>query len=176
MDLTKERIETERLLLLPIDMQYKHEIFAEFQESVTLYMYPKPAEKIEETEAFIQMSQIQLQIGTNLQLVILKKDDLSFIGCAGLHNLNLTDPELGIWIKISAHRNGYGLEAIKGIINWAEKNISYSHLKYPVIEENLPSRKIAESLGGKVMRSYRKQMLSGRWYQVVEYWIKTPNP
>lgn len=171
MDLTKESIETSRLILVPVSMEYKHDIFFEFQEPVTLYMYPRAAEKIEETEAFIQTSIIQLRNGTNLQLVILKKDDQSFIGCAGLHNLNFSDPELGIWTRLSAHGNKYGQEAIKAIKEWADEHINYTHLRYPVVDINIPSRKIAESLGGRIMKSYDKQMLSGRRYKVVEYWI-----
>jgi RimJ/RimL family protein N-acetyltransferase len=174
MDLTKERIETERLLLVPVSMQFKQEIFSEFREPVTLYMYPKAAEKIEETEAFIQTSVIQLRNGTNLQLVILHKEDLSFIGCAGLHNLNFTDPELGIWTRRPVHGNKYGQEAVKAIKEWADKHLTYTHLRYPVVEENIPSRKIAESLGGQIMRRYDKLMLSGRRYRVLEYWIYPP--
>ena len=48
---------------------------------------------------------------------------------------------------------------------------SYEHLIYPVAAENIASRKIPESLGGKVMKEYEKTNLSGRTWPFVEYWI-----
>lgn len=44
-----------------------------------------------------------LEKGNDLQMVILKKQLNEFIGCAGLHQIGAKDPELGIWIKKSAH-------------------------------------------------------------------------
>jgi hypothetical protein len=46
-------IETERLLLIPITMEYAEEIFKEFTPEITTYMFPKSAENISETESFI---------------------------------------------------------------------------------------------------------------------------
>lgn len=49
-------IETERLLLVPISLQYAEEIFKEFSPEITTYMSPKPAKDISETKQFIQDS------------------------------------------------------------------------------------------------------------------------
>ncbi|MEI6118205.1 MAG: hypothetical protein WCP92_02960 [bacterium] len=49
-------IETERLLLVPITLQYAEDIFKEFTSEITTYMFPKAAENISETESFIQSS------------------------------------------------------------------------------------------------------------------------
>ncbi len=46
-------IETERLLLVPITMQYVEEIFKEFTPEITTYMFPKSTDNISETETFI---------------------------------------------------------------------------------------------------------------------------
>jgi ribosomal-protein-alanine N-acetyltransferase len=172
MDLSNVRIETERLLLVPVTMQYKEVIFKEFQEPVTEFMYPKAATKIEETEAFIRTSAIQIHGGSDLIMVILNKTTKEFLGCAGLHSLRHDDPELGLWLKLSAHGNKYGLEAMKGAKDWVDKYKDYHHLRYPVVDLNIPSRKIAEGLGGVITKEYTKQMLSGIVYKVVEYWIK----
>ena len=67
----KERIESERLLLVPISMQYKDEIFREFSEEITTFMHPAPAKDIFETEGFIEDSLRGLSEGNNLQLVII---------------------------------------------------------------------------------------------------------
>lgn len=175
MDLSRATIETDRLLIVPVAMKYKEAIFREFQEPVTKFMYPKPAKEIAETEQFIKESLEGLKKGTNLQMVILTKAAVKataeFLGCAGLHDLDKEKPEMGIWIKASAHGKKYGREAMAGVKQWADQNLRYGHIRYPVAAQNIASRKIAESLGGKVQKEYKKTMQSGRVYLMVEYWI-----
>lgn len=156
---------------MPVTMEHAEAIFSEFQEPVTEFMYPKPPEKIEETEQFIKESIAGLKNGNNLQMVILNKATGEFLGCAGLHQLDKDDPELGIWIKNQAHGNKFGRESMAAMKKWADKNIKYNYLRYPVATENIPSRKIPESLDGEVKKEYDKKMLSGRTYHMVEYWI-----
>jgi len=99
MNLLNQRIESNRLIQIPISHKYENVIFNEFTESITKFMFPKPAEKIEETISFIEDSLIGLKSGENLQLVIINKETKEFIGCSGLHNVSSNTPELGIWIK-----------------------------------------------------------------------------
>lgn len=165
-------ITTSRLLLVPIAIKYKDEIFLEFTEEITTYMYPNPAQTIAETEAFIQNSIQQLQDGTNLQVVILDKETHEFLGCAGLHNLGKA-PRLGIWLKKAAHGNKYGLEAITALKNWADQNLDYEYISYPVDKNNIPSRKIPEALGGKVIKEYEKVTPSGKILYALEYQIES---
>ncbi len=139
-------IETERLLLVPITMQYAEEIFKEFNREITTYMSPKPAKDISETKAFIQHSIETMNAWINYQTVILDKITKEFLGCAWLHADNPKTPELGIWIKKSAFGKKIGREAIVGLTDRAQKNLDFEYLFYPVDKDNIPSRKIAESL------------------------------
>jgi [ribosomal protein S5]-alanine N-acetyltransferase len=170
MNLLTVEITTSRLFLIPITMEYKDEIFLEFTEEITTYMYPSPAQTIAETEAFIYNSIQQLEAGNNLQVVILAKDSKEFLGCAGLHNL-AQEPQLGIWLKKSAHGHKYGLEAIIALKEWADKNLDYDYLIYPVDKNNIPSRKIPEALGGKVVQEYEKVTKTGKILYALEYRI-----
>lgn len=145
-------IETERLLLVPITMQYAEEIFKEFTREITTYMSPKPAKDISETKAFIQDSINTMNAWTNYQTVILDKTTKEFLGCAWLHGDNPKAPELGIWIKKSAHGKKIGREAIAGLTDRAQKNLDFEYLFYPVDKDNIPSRKIVESLWGIVQK------------------------
>jgi len=54
MDLMSIEIETERLLLKPISYNYVEDIFKEFNQEITKYMYPKPTETIEETKEILE--------------------------------------------------------------------------------------------------------------------------
>jgi hypothetical protein len=44
------KIETQRLVLIPITLEYTQDIFIEFDEEITKYMFPIPAKEISETE------------------------------------------------------------------------------------------------------------------------------
>ncbi len=171
-------IETERLRLVPIEEAHAPDIFREFTEDVTRYMFPKPAENLEETLSFIRDSQRRMADGANLQLVILLKATGDFLGCCGLHGEGkVRTPELGIWLKKSAHGNGYGLEAIRGLVEWAREHLILDALTYPVDHRNAPSRKIPESLGARVVGEQQDTGQAGNRLELLVYRLeaaKTP--
>ncbi|NJR18309.1 MAG: GNAT family N-acetyltransferase [Calothrix sp. CSU_2_0] len=171
MNLLQIEIITNRLVLKVIDMQYKTEIFREFTAEITTYMYPRAANEISDTEAFIQNSLAGLREGCNLQLVILKKNTKEFLGCTGIHRMNTKMPEFGIWLKKSAQGNHYGFETIAALKKWGEENLDCEGFVYPVDRDNYPSRRIPERLGGKIVKEYNKENLSLNILHLVEYWI-----
>ena len=171
MNFLNVKIATPRLLLLPISMKYKEEIFLEFSAEITKYVYPRSPTNISETEAFINDSIAGIKNATDLGLVILNKDNQDFLGCAGIHGSKRKDPELGIWLKKAAHGHKYGPEAITAIKNWAEQNLDYNYLRYPVDKANIASRKIPEALGGNVVDEYDKINMSGNILHIIEYRI-----
>ena len=164
-------IETERLLLVPITIDYADAIFDEFTEDVTQYMYPAPPRRIQDTELFIREALIGLERGNNLQLVVLDRRSKEFLGCAGLHNLDSRYPELGIWLKRSAQGQALGKEAIFALKDWADRHVDYNYLLYPVDARNHPSRRIPEALGGKMEKSYWMRNQSGNELEILEYRI-----
>lgn len=168
------KIETARLLLVPIGLEHTEDIFNELTAEVTIYMYPKPADDISETEAWIKGARSTMGKGNNIQLVILEKATGEFLGCAGLHGVDKKSPEFGIWTKKSSHGNGYGREAITALFNWACENIDFDYILYPVDKRNVASRKIPESLGGKIKKEYKEKNLAGFELDEVEYHIYPP--
>jgi RimJ/RimL family protein N-acetyltransferase len=171
MDLLKVIIETDRLRLIPTSLEYASEIFKEFTTEITTYMYPKSPKEIRETEDFINASVQKMQNSEEFQIAILNKNTGEFLGHAGVTKLKTNTPELGIWIKQSAHGNKYGREAVKALKEWAENNLQYKYIIYPVDKRNIASRKIAESLGGAIEDEYQKQNMSGNILDEVEYRI-----
>jgi len=165
------RIEASRLLLVPIAICYKQDIFREFTYEITRYMNPEPAKDISETEEFINRSIRGLKKSDNLQLIILDKISKEFLGCIGLHYIDKKNPELGIWLKKSAHGYKYGQEAMKALKKWADENLKYEYLLYPVADKNIASRKIPELLGGRIFREYDKEVQGGNKYHWLEYRI-----
>ncbi len=170
-----ESIETEHLLLKTISLDYKEDIFKEFTPEITIYMKPKPSENLQEVIDFIESSMKSNSAGTNFQIVIIDKTTEEFVGCGGLHHIDSKTPELGIWIKLSAHGHGYGKEAMQALKKWADKNLDYEYIIYPVAEENIASRRIPESMGGKIEREYDDTNGLGQKLHLLEYRIYPQN-
>jgi [ribosomal protein S5]-alanine N-acetyltransferase len=172
LDLSGINIDGDRINLLSINEGYTEEIFKEFTPEITRYMLPKPAAVIDETKAFISASLEGMKAGRELVLVITANESGEFLGCCGLHGrCNPNTPEFGIWLKHSAHGNAYGLEAIKTLGRWAVENIEFDYAIYPVDRANIPSRKIAESMGGvvieeKQVKTMREDILDELVYRI----------
>ncbi|MBD2691088.1 GNAT family N-acetyltransferase [Anabaena catenula] len=162
---------TNRLLLKPISLKYKEEIFQEFTAEITTYLYASPPRKIIDTEFFINQSLLEMEKGENLIVVLLRKNSQEFLGCSGINQINSKHPQTGIWLKKSAHGQGYATEAITALKSWADENLDYEYLRYPVDRANTSSRRVAEKLGGKIGGEYEHTNLSGKILNVVEYRI-----
>jgi RimJ/RimL family protein N-acetyltransferase len=176
MDLSKVVIETKRLRIQPISEKNILDVYKNFTIDITQYMYPQPTGHIKDAEVFIRESMKGLKEGTNLQMVMVLKDTDEFIGCLGLHNVGTPDPELGLWVKKSAHSHGYGLEGIRGIVEWARENLELDHFRYPVDRNNRSSRRIPVTIGGSFAKSYKRpNMDESKILDIVEYWIPKQN-
>lgn len=171
MNLLNTSISTNRLLLQATSMKYKEEIFKEFTEGITTYMYPRPPKEVSGTETFINETIARIKNNQDLVVTIVKQESQEFLGCAGIHKIDKTNPELGIWLKKTAHGNKYGLEAISALKYWADTNLNYEYCSYPVDRSNIASRKIPEALGGKVSREFEKINMSGNILHMLEYRI-----
>lgn len=168
-DLFTTSICSDLLIQKAISKEYAHDIFTEFTSEIALYMGPKPPEKIEETFLFIDQSIEKIKNGTDLQLVIILKNTHEFIGCSGIHRIDSKHPRLGIWIKKNAFGNGYGLEAVKALIQWARNNLCFEYIRYPVDKNNYPSKRIPEILHGKMVREYKAVNRCGEYLDCIEY-------
>jgi len=164
-------IKTDRLILKPVSLDYKGMIFSEFGEDIVKYMFPSSPKNISDTEDFINKSIQEMTKGKDLVVSVFNRETNEFLGGGGVHHIDTKTPELGIWIKKSGHGNKYGLEAVRGLKEWAEKNLKYEYLIYPVVKENIPSRMIPESFGAKVNREFIGKKQDGSEMEEVEYRI-----
>ena len=172
LDLTAFELDTQRVSLRPISMGYAQDIFREFTSRIARYMSPKSPERIEETHNFIGSALTALNSGEGLPLVILERNTGEFLGCCGLNGEgNPQRPELSIWIKWSAHGNGYGKEAIVALKRWVDTNLSYEYMTYPVDRLNNASRRIPEALGGSIFNEYQSPAQDGHMLDFVVYKI-----
>ena len=164
-------IETDRLRLAATHERFAPEVFPNFTAEITTFMFPAPAKTIDETEDFLRSARAATAAGEELQVVVLHGQTGELLGHGGLHNLDSRSPELGIWIKKSAHGNGYGMEAVAGLADWACANLKFDYLVCPVDRRNVPSRRIPEALGGVVAAEYTQTNASGNLLDLLEYRI-----
>ncbi len=75
----------DRIRLRSINETYASEMREEFTEEITRYMFPKPAESIEEVLAFISTSRKGMEDCRELVFAVLEKENEEFLGCCGLH-------------------------------------------------------------------------------------------
>lgn len=139
-------LKTDRLLLLPISMDYVQEMFNEFTPEVTKYMFPPTPKHIDDTKKFVTESLQKLHNSIDLTLVILDKTTKEWLWNCWIHDIEWGIPEFGIWLKKSAHWKGLWKEAISGLWHWANHNLVFDYIVYPVDIDNLPSRAIPEFL------------------------------
>ncbi len=167
MDTTTITLETTRLRLTPLSLDYHSNLSKEFAPEITAHLNHNP----KDIKSSIAASREQMKKGENMQFVVLDKKTGDFLGHLALLHIRTSEPEIGIWLKKSARGHKNGKEAVRAIKNWADEHLEYDHIKYQVEKTNIPSRKIAEMLGGKVGREGITRNKKGESLEEVEYWI-----
>ena len=142
-------IETPRLTLHRFTLADADEVFAAITPEVTRWMSWDPPSR----EAF-QVRAAALAVAdpaADMNLVIRRRDTGECLGvCAG-ERLTDETPELGIWLRVTAHSQGYGAEAVAALLRWASAATGKPGFLWPVAVENTASRRIAERLGGQLI-------------------------
>lgn len=170
-DLTGTEIHSDRLALrafVPVDAQ---DIFPEATSEISRYMTWEPPASLDAFSTIWPEWLQRIRAGVELSLVVRRRLAGEFLGLAGLHDIGIPEPTVGIWIKQSSHRLGYGREAIAAIMKWASTEVGARALLYPVVEQNAPSRHLAESLGGAVIGTRELRKPSGIVFPEVIYRI-----
>lgn len=165
MNLHEVSISTQRLNLNPFSAEDADETFNCITPTLTRYMAwdPQPRHEFDQTwNGWLK----NFKARSEIIFVIREAHSQIFVGLVGLHRMQTPHPELGIWIREDYHYHGYGKEAVSGVAKWAIDFVKPDYFIYPVAEENYPSRKIAESLGGKVVSKS-----TGPKYEFVTYEI-----
>lgn len=169
MDTSKLILETQRLYLKPVCNTYREEIFKEFTKEITTYMDVDSSEDIKEIDRFIQISIKEMKWWEGYQAIIVNKNNHEFVWGAGLHHINSPTPSIGIRLKSSIQWNGYGKEVIQVLKNWLDNHIDYHYIIYMADKRNIPSRKLAEFLGGVMYQEKDIKNANGKVLYLLEY-------
>jgi RimJ/RimL family protein N-acetyltransferase len=166
MDLSSVSLSSQRLLLKSFTGDDAREAFEEATPTIARFMAWEPASSFESFAPIWQSWIPAMRAGTDVHFAVRHKPSLEFLGAAGLHNIVAEEPEAGIWIKASQHRCGYGLEAVATIVAFAGDALSKRAVLYPVVDENGPSRRLAERLGGRIIGTRLLRKGAGVVYRI----------
>jgi RimJ/RimL family protein N-acetyltransferase len=156
---------SDRLRLARYKLSDAEEIFASITPGLTRFMTWDPPESLEQLKS-IGQSHLPSADQTDIVFSIRHCETSEFLGLCSIDELLSAMPELGIWIKESAHGHGFGREAVAALHGWASSFLDIEAFKYPVAEENVPSRLIAEALGGTVIGSEQKPKYKAVTYSI----------
>ncbi len=177
LDLSNIAIDASRVRLRAVNHEYANEIFQNFTPEITKYMMPAPAREISETKCFIESALSGFESGDDFHFVICLQVGGGFLGICGLHERGRPmEPEVGIWLKKAAHGNGYGFEAIVALKTWVESHLEFEQLIYPVDRRNIPSKRIPERLGGKIIEERKVISMTGAELDEIVFAIERGAP
>ena len=173
-DLSHTLITSARMALRAFKAADAAESFEEASATIARFMSWTPPASETEFKTIWQRHLSQMKVGTELHLVIRLTRTDEFVGRAGLHPADGTMLETGVWIKESAQGHGYGREAVAAVIKWAGEKFRPSGFLYPVVDENIPSRRLAEALGCKIIGTRQRRKPGDKERKLLLYHIPVP--
>ena len=136
-------LDTERLSIRPFNQSFLADYYREFTDEITKYQYPDRFPDIETADNVLSCFVRDMEQGEMLELVILAKDG-EFLGSMEVFGLSGEVPEVGLWLKCSAHGAGYGYEAFKGLLDSLNGTGKYQYYIYEADVRNAPSIRLIE--------------------------------
>jgi RimJ/RimL family protein N-acetyltransferase len=160
-------IQSPRLHLSQFQMLDAQDVFGCITLAITKFMPWKPpswSEYVARCEKRVQAPE-----PNKFSFVIRRLDNRECLGMASFEDADSVSPELGLWLKESAHGQGFGLEVVTALVQWGHATLGKESFTYPVAVQNTASRRIAENLHGEII-GHRKNPK----YDSVVYRIPSP--
>lgn len=160
-------IETERLQLREMTPQDVNALLRHFgNPEVVKFISMQPIKTIEQANEWLRWMGGFFAAQDGLRWGIVRKDDNTFVGSAGLHNWNREDhyAEIGCDIAHPHWGNGYGQEAMRGIIDFGWEHMKLNRIEADVVQGNQRSLHVLEKLGFRKEGVLRQRLLKGGKY------------
>ena len=109
-------IQSPRLQLSQFQMMDAPEVFGCITPAIARFMPWEPpswSEYVARCE-----KRVQAPDPNKFSFVIRRLDNRECLGMASLEGADLVSPELGLWLKESAHRQGFGREVVAALVDW----------------------------------------------------------
>lgn len=141
--------ESERLSFVPISLEYLTDYQSNLTPKVAEFLSFDAMDNAAIWAEFIKRSEIEYKRGACIVLVVLDKQDKSFLGSCGIHDINVENVELGLWLKESSQGKGYGSEILQKLMDIVKEFIPTKGIIYNLEQDNVSSIKLCEKFGFK---------------------------
>ena len=148
--MTNIEILSTRTVVRPFAPEDAADVFACISLEITRFMAWEPPASLADFAEVWKTWLPAIENRSDLHMVARAKSDGRCLGIVGLHALQSGTPELGIWLRYDAHGMGLGCELIGAVTVWASENAAIEYFEYPVAEDNIASRRIAEAYRGSI--------------------------
>jgi aspartyl-tRNA synthetase len=173
-DLDTLEIQTERLTLKPVSMDYAQDIPGIFTPETIQTLSAKIAEQLKNPSEYVAKIISKTKSKNNLFVCILNKEN-KLMGIVNVSDLNNENISFGIAINHTFWGNGYGYEALSALLDWVKVHINCKKIRYASQEENLRSINLAKKLGGVFVGKSKHLRSDNQLVDTVRYDIINPN-
>ena len=157
-------IQSPRLRLSQFQMRDAPEVFGCITPAIAKFMPWEPpswSEYVTRCEKRVQAPE-----PNKFSFVIRRLDNGECLGMAGLERADSVSPEVGLWLKESAHGQGFGREVVTALVEWGRATLGKASFIYPVAVQNTASRRIAEKLHGEIIGNRRNPKYDSVVYRI----------
>jgi len=160
-------IETERVLLRPIESKDNEQVFSYRSDTETNKYQGFVPKELEEVNSFIAKNPAEInQPESWFQFVIIEKKSKTIIGDIGIHFIGADgfQSELGCTLSEQYQGRGFATEAMKIIIDYLFKSLNKHRITCSVDPKNIGSIKLLERLDFRKEAHFIKSLLiDGEW-------------
>jgi RimJ/RimL family protein N-acetyltransferase len=144
-------IQSARIQLSQFQIADAEEVFACITPAITRFMRWEPPT----WSAYIARCEDRLKAPepNAFSFVIRRRDSNECLGMTSVEACGTESPELGLWMKESAHGQSFGREVVTAVAAWAHENLGKKNFIYSVAVQNTASRRIAERLHGEIIEN-----------------------
>ncbi len=160
-------IQSPRLQLSQFQMLDAQDVFGCITPAIAKFMPWEPpswSEYVERCEKRVRVPE-----PNNFSFVIRRLDNRECLGMASFENADSLSPEVGLWLKESAHGQGFGREVVAALVKWGHAALGKESFIYPVAVQNTASRRIAENLHGEIIGNRKNPKYDSVVYRIPFY-------
>jgi len=153
-----------RLQLIQFQMTDAQEVFGCITPAIAKFMPWEPpswSEYLGRCEKRAQAPE-----PNKFSFVIRRLDNKECLGMASFEGADSVSPEIGLWLKESAHGKGFGREVVAALVEWGHATLGKDSFLYPVAVQNTASRRIAEYLHGEIIGNLKKPKYESVVYRI----------
>lgn len=141
--------ETDRLDIRELMVADKHPLFEIYSNKEAMkYRGSKPFDSIEEVEEMLTVASQKLKSGEEFRYAVVQKENNELIGTFLIKSYSKNECEIGYSIGEKYWGKGYGVELVKGMLDYIS-SLNYKKVLATSRIENIASLKLLEKIGFK---------------------------